>query len=117
MKHLKPKGARGRAQVKKLGRNFKTGNFSKIASKAAKEYGSKEAGKRVAGAIFQKKAKSYKKGGKVKKTGTYTLHKGERVLNPQQTQAFDGQMTKMPRGKAGMLKAMQKVHGKQFVHG
>lgn len=30
-------------------------NFSKIADKAAKEYGSKAAGDRVAGAIFQAK--------------------------------------------------------------
>ena len=30
-------------------------NFSKIAASAAKEYGSAAAGKRVAGAIFQKK--------------------------------------------------------------
>lgn len=29
-------------------------NFNKIASKASKEYGSKSAGSRVAGAIFQK---------------------------------------------------------------
>jgi hypothetical protein len=29
-------------------------NFKKVAAKAAKEYGSKEAGKRVAGAIFWK---------------------------------------------------------------
>lgn len=29
-------------------------NFSKIASKAGSEYGSKEAGERVAGSIFQK---------------------------------------------------------------
>ena len=28
---------------------------------------------------------SYKKGGKVKKTGVYRLHKGERVLNAKQT--------------------------------
>lgn len=32
-------------------------NFSKIAASAAKEYGSPEAGKRVAGAIFWRKAK------------------------------------------------------------
>lgn len=29
-------------------------NFKKIVSKAGKEYGSKEAGERVAGALFQK---------------------------------------------------------------
>ena len=55
-RHLKPKGARGKAQVKKLGRNYKTGGFSKIAASAGKKYGSSEAGKRVAGAIFQRMA-------------------------------------------------------------
>lgn len=35
-------------------------NFNKIASKAAKEYGSKSAGERVAGAIFQKMRRSGK---------------------------------------------------------
>lgn len=35
-------------------------NFSKIASKAGKEYGSPEAGKRVAGAIFQRMRRSGK---------------------------------------------------------
>lgn len=53
-KHMKPKGEHGKAQVAKLGRTYKTGGFSKIAAKASKEYGSKEAGKRVAGAIFNK---------------------------------------------------------------
>lgn len=57
--HMKPKGAKGRAQVKKLGRTFKTGGFSKIAKAAGKEYGSKEAGKRVAGAIFQRMASKH----------------------------------------------------------
>ena len=31
----------------------------------------------------------YKKGGKVKKTGVYKLHKAERVLNAKQTKKFD----------------------------
>lgn len=35
-------------------------NFSKIAAKAGKAYGSAEAGKRVAGAIFQKMRKKGK---------------------------------------------------------
>ena len=30
-----------------------------------------------------------KKGGKIKKTGPYYLHKGERVLNARQTKAWD----------------------------
>jgi len=54
MAHLKPKGKRGKAAVKRLGRNYKTGGFNKIANKATKKYGSKAAGKRVAGAIYQK---------------------------------------------------------------
>ena len=58
MPHMKPKGAQGKAQVKKLGRTFKTGGFAKIAAKAGKSYGSKAAGKRVAGAIFQKMVKA-----------------------------------------------------------
>ena len=35
-------------------------NFSKIADKAGKEYGSKAAGEKVAGAIFQKMRKAGK---------------------------------------------------------
>jgi hypothetical protein len=31
---------------------------------------------------------SFKKGGKVRKTGHYKLHKGERVLNKRQTRKF-----------------------------
>lgn len=55
---MKPKGKKGRAMVKKLGRNYKTGMFNKIAKKAAKEYGSKEAGKRVAAAIYWRKVRN-----------------------------------------------------------
>ena len=36
---MTPKGARGRAAVKRLGRKSKTGGFAKIANSAAKEYG------------------------------------------------------------------------------
>jgi hypothetical protein len=53
---MKPKGARGRAAVKRLGRTTKTGGFAKIASKAARKYGSKAAGKRVAASIYWKMA-------------------------------------------------------------
>lgn len=35
-------------------------NFDKIADKAGKEYGSKEAGEKVAGALFQKMRKAGK---------------------------------------------------------
>gem|GEM_PF-2838858 len=54
MARMRPKGKRGRAQVRKLGRRYKTGGFNRIAKKAARRYGSSAAGKRVAGAIFQK---------------------------------------------------------------
>ena len=49
------KKARSGADMGKPGKNF-----SKIAAKAGKEYGSKSAGKRVAGAIFAKMRKSGK---------------------------------------------------------
>jgi hypothetical protein len=57
MKMMMPRGKKGLAMVKKLGRTKKTGGFKKIEDKAAKEYGSVEAGKKVAGAMFWKKAK------------------------------------------------------------
>ena len=43
------KKAKSGADMGKKGKNFK-----KVAAKAAKEYGSAAAGKRVAGAVFQK---------------------------------------------------------------
>lgn len=49
---MKPKGAKGRAMVAKLGRTKKTGGFERIAEDAASKYGSKEAGNKVAGHIF-----------------------------------------------------------------
>lgn len=58
---MKPKGKRGRAAVKRLGRTKKTGGFAKIAAKAGKKYGSAAAGKRVAAAIYWKMAKGRKK--------------------------------------------------------
>jgi hypothetical protein len=62
-KGRKPKNKRAKAAVKRLGRTKVTGNFNKIAQSAAKEYGSKEAGKRVAASIYWKKVKArlYKK--------------------------------------------------------
>jgi hypothetical protein len=56
--HLKPKGEKGKAQVKKLGRNFKTGGFNKIAKSAGKKYGSSEVGKKIAGKVFQNMVKA-----------------------------------------------------------
>ncbi len=61
MAELKPKGARGKAQVERIGRDYKTGGFAKIENKAAKKYGSKEAGEKVAGKIFQEMAQKHKK--------------------------------------------------------
>ena len=55
-----PKTKRGKAQVAKLGRKKKTGGFAKIAKSAAKKYGSAEAGKRVAGAIFNRMVQKHK---------------------------------------------------------
>lgn len=49
------KKAKSGADMGKKGKNF-----SKIAAKAGKEYGSAEAGKKVAGAIFQKMRKAGK---------------------------------------------------------
>lgn len=49
------KKARSGADMGKKGKNF-----NKIAAKASKEYGSKAAGKKVAGAIFQKMRKAGK---------------------------------------------------------
>ena len=48
----KSQAAKKAVAGKDMGKKGK--NFSKIAAKAGKEYGSKEAGKRVAGAVFQK---------------------------------------------------------------
>jgi hypothetical protein len=52
------------------------------------------------GVASEKGIKSYKKGGKVKKTAIYRLHKGERVLNPKQTKKMDkmGGMASMLAG-------------------
>lgn len=51
---MKPKGAKGRAMVAKLGRTKKTGGFAKIAAKS----GGGEKGKRIAGAVFWKMARA-----------------------------------------------------------
>lgn len=60
--HQEPKGEKGKAAVERLGRDYKTGGFEKIAKKAAEKYGSKEAGERVAGAIYWKKVAARKGG-------------------------------------------------------
>jgi hypothetical protein len=54
----KPKGKRGLAAVKRLGRTKKTGGFEKISESAARKYGSKAAGERVAGAQYWRMARA-----------------------------------------------------------
>lgn len=71
--HMKPKGKIGKAQVKRLGRTYKTGGFNKIATAAGKKYGSAAAGKRVAGAIFNKMAQAH---GHARKSKKSYAHKG-----------------------------------------
>lgn len=44
--------------LRRLGRRKPSGMFDKIAKKAAERYGSEEAGKRVAAAIYWKKVKA-----------------------------------------------------------
>lgn len=60
IKHLmtKSKAAKEARSGKDMGKKGK--NFDKVADKAGKEYGSKEAGERVAGSVFQKLRKSGK---------------------------------------------------------
>lgn len=53
-----PAAAKEARSGKDMGKPGK--NFSKIAAKATNEYGSKEAGKRVAGAVFQNLRKAGK---------------------------------------------------------
>ena len=53
----KPRGKKGKAMVAKLGRKYATGMFKKITQKAARKYGSIEKGRKVAAAIFWKKAR------------------------------------------------------------
>lgn len=44
-------------------------------------------------------APSYKRGGKVKKTGIAKLHKGERVLTVRQARKVGGKHANRPRGR------------------
>jgi hypothetical protein len=55
----------------------------RIATKK-KDYGTRAAAQGVKGTMG-----SYKKGGKVKRTGVYKLHAKERVLNAKQTKKFE----------------------------
>jgi NADH dehydrogenase FAD-containing subunit len=58
MKGTTPKTKLGKKAVARLGRTKKTGGFARIAKKAAKEYGSADAGKKVAAAIYWKKVRA-----------------------------------------------------------
>lgn len=62
---MKPKGAIGKAAVKRLGYKTTTGGFKKIASAASKEYGSKKAGQKVAASIYWKMVAKHRAGKKV----------------------------------------------------
>ena len=53
-------------------------------------FGSRPGEKRIDTNGMTKPLGSFKKGGKVKKTGVYNLHKGERVLNVKQTKKLKG---------------------------
>jgi len=55
---LKPKGKRGMAAVKRLGRTFKTGGFARIAAKT----GGGEKGKRIAGHVYWNMVNARRKG-------------------------------------------------------
>lgn len=51
-----------RTALKRLGRTKPTGNFARIASKAARKYHSAAAGKRVAAAVYWNKVRARKGG-------------------------------------------------------
>ncbi len=57
---MRPKGKRGRAAVRRLGRRYKTGGFAKIARKAARRYGKARA-KKIAGAIYWKMVRKHRR--------------------------------------------------------
>lgn len=64
------------------------------------KYGDRPGEQRIDTSNMTKPLGSFKKGGKVKKTGVYKLHKGEQVANPKQTAKMDkmGGMAKMLSG-------------------
>ena len=51
-----------KAALHRLGRKKPSGMFNKIEDKAAKEYGSKDAGRRVAAAVYWKKVRARQHG-------------------------------------------------------
>lgn len=58
--------------------------------KPGAKFGSRSSEKRIDVSPYMKPLGSFKKGGKVKKTGVYKLHAKERVLNAKQTQNLAG---------------------------
>lgn len=61
MNKMKPKGARGRAAVKRLGRNYKTGNFDKGVKDIVASGKSKEVAKKIMGKQYWNKVKKQSK--------------------------------------------------------
>lgn len=59
---MKPKGAKGRAMVRKLGRTKKTGGFNKIVKSVEARGGSESSAKKIAGKIFWNKVKKHQHG-------------------------------------------------------
>ena len=76
---IKPKGEKGLAAVKRLGRNYKTGGFARIAKKAMARGASAQAAKRIAGAVYWKmvrKRNNYRKRHKLLKKRKYMVRGG-----------------------------------------
>jgi|SRR5579871_4931299 len=63
------------------------------------KYGDRPGEKRIDTSDMTKPLGSFKKGGKIKKTGIYKLHKNERVLNAKQTK-------KAEAGKSPLMKSL-----------
>ena len=59
---MKPKGARGRAAVKRLGRTQKTGGFAKIERNVEARGGSKASAAKIAGAVYWGKVRKHLNG-------------------------------------------------------
>lgn len=57
VRRMKPKGKRGLAAVKRLGRNYKTGVFNGIVRNAESEGKSETVAKKIAGRVYWNKTK------------------------------------------------------------
>jgi hypothetical protein len=81
----KPETTHGQLNERDMGKhNNATTGFKALADKAAKEYGSKEAGERVAGAQFQK----MKKSGQIEEEGMSRAAKGYEKYGKEGMQAL-----------------------------